>query len=590
MRPQGMPVRAVCCAVLASITTTATLAQGVPSGPATQFLYDANGRLIGQTDPLNQGTRMTLDALGRPTAITFADNSTAAQSWSPLDQLVQVTDPKGVATRYTRNAFGEVTSQSSPDTGTVTFKRDANGRVIEARDAKAQVTRIERDALGRPTRIRHDAGSTTNFSYDPGGQVDRLEDSSGSISYTRDLHGRVLSATWRINDNPANPSAFAVNYGYTLGDLTGIIYPSGLKVTYRRVAGRVTGVDVLEPGRNKPWAPFVSSVAHTPLGQPKAWTWSNGDAASRSFDTSGRMTSTEFARYTYDAASRIVGITQDLWASRTVVSGTATVSEVYRVPVSWTAAYDNRNRLIRLEREGAKSVYSYDANSNRLQALEMQGSDVDLEGSFEQPGMAQGVQVALKVDAGSNRLLGFSQTLTRMQAGQAVRTSVTNVAYEVDANGAMTSDGLRHFVYGDDNRLARVEIVKDGEAAAVRYLHNGWGQRVFKSEPQALQTLPKESELGNAFVNWLRKNFGWMLSNPGAGKASLGQAFIYGDGEIPRWALLGEYDNGSSAGKGTTEIIWLPVAGGGAIPIGLYRNGKLYAVHTDLAPEKRIPC
>ena len=60
----------------------------------------------------------------------------------------------------------------------------------------------------------------------------------------------------------------------------------------------------------------------------------------------------------------------------------------------------------------------------------------------------------------------------------------------------------------------------------------------------------------------------------------LGQAFVYGDGELPSWALLGEYDNGTADGKGRTEYVWLPTEGG-AIPVGLYREGRFYAMHSD---------
>ncbi|MBA3774009.1 MAG: hypothetical protein H0X13_16415, partial [Ramlibacter sp.] len=42
--------------------------------------YDANGEPIAQTDPLNQTTRQTLDGLRRPTATTFADNTSTAQA------------------------------------------------------------------------------------------------------------------------------------------------------------------------------------------------------------------------------------------------------------------------------------------------------------------------------------------------------------------------------------------------------------------------------------------------------------------------------------------------------------------------------
>ena len=62
----------------------------------------------------------------------------------------------------------------------------------------------------------------------------------------------------------------------------------------------------------------------------------------------------------------------------------------------------------------------------------------------------------------------------------------------------MTSDGLRAFEYGESRRLAKVKIVKDGEAAVVEYLHNALGQRVYKSEPQAEQTLPNEGTWGRS--------------------------------------------------------------------------------------------
>jgi hypothetical protein len=58
--------------------------------------------------------------------------------------------------------------------------------------------------------------------------------------------------------------------------------------------------------------------------------------------------------------------------------------------------------------------------------------------------------------------------------------------FPVDANGAMTSDGLRTFEYDESKRLSKVKILQDGEAASVAYLHNALGQRVFKSQPQML--------------------------------------------------------------------------------------------------------
>jgi YD repeat-containing protein len=147
-------------------------------------------------------------------------------------------------------------------------------------------------------------------------------------------------------------------------------------------------------------APLVSSISYTALNQPKSWAWncisgnlytptiqSNCDAAQRSFDADGRMTQTEFSSYQYDAASRITQITQNLWASRTTtqVIGTETsvISELYQVPFTWNASYDNPNRFTGFNRAGSEQSYTYDANSNRLTSIAKKVSDTDIDGLFE---------------------------------------------------------------------------------------------------------------------------------------------------------------------------------------------------------------
>lgn len=561
-------------------------------GQTTALAYDANGEPIAQTDPLNQTTRQSLDGLRRPTATTFADNSQASQAWNQLDQITQVTDPKGVQTRYQTNAFGDVVSETSPDIGTIAYTRDASGEVIAIQDAKGQINRIERDALGRPILIEYAQGNTAYFSYDAGGYVSRVDDKSGSTLYTRDAQGRVLAKTQSVNDNPSSPTQLKISYSYQGGELASIGYPSGLKVFYARTAGRITAIDVQEPpnpsGKTIAASPFVANLTHSALGQPKSWTWKFGDSASRSFDADGRMTQSEIASYSWDAASRVTSITQTLWAQRTVtvvINGkTQTVTQLYQTPISWNAGYDARNRLTSFARTGADTKYSYDANSNRLTAVDTTSSEIDLEAAFDAPNFTQSANQNLNIDAASNKLLGFSQTLTKTQAGAAVSSVTSQVNFSLDANGAITSDGLRTFDYDESRRLSQVKIVKDGEAAAVEYLHNALGQRVFKSEPQAEQTLPNEEELGQGFINWLRKGFGWLFTQGNGSKSSIGMAFIYDEDAN----LLGEYDNGSALGKGRAEYIWLPTEAGQAIPIGLYRNGKFYQVHSDHLGTPRL--
>ena len=345
------------------------------------------------------------------------------------------------------------------------------------------------------------------------------------------------------------------------------------------------------PGLNKPVVPFVSGISYTALNQPKAWTWANGASAARTFDADGRMTSNELASYTFDAGSRITGITQQLWASRTVtqVIGTATtvVTQLYQTPLTWQAAYDNRNRLTGFNRPGSASGFSYDANSNRLSSIDQTISDTNASGGFELADTALTTNQTLSLQSGSNRLLGFAQTLTRVQGTRTLATTNSTINYALDAHGNLLSDGLRSFEYDASNRLAKVRIFKEGEAASINYLTNAQGQQVFKSEPKPDQYLPSATELGTGFIAWLKTNFGWLYAQAQT-DASLGSAYMYADGQLPSWAVLGEYDNGSASGTGRTEYIWLPTEDGSAVPVGMFRNSKFFAIHSDHLGTSRL--
>lgn len=564
-------------------------------GQTTNFAYDANGELVAQTDPLNQSTRQALDGLRRPTSVAYADNATASQGWNQLDQLTHVTDPKGVRTTYARNAFGEVVSESSPDIGTISYTRDGGGNVVQMKDAKGQITNIDRDSLGRPIRIGYADGKQVSLDYDATGFVSTMTDRSGSTRFTRDAQGRVLGKTQQIAIGVSTQFTLSSGYKYFAGDLQQVTYPSGMQVTYRHQAGQIVEIDVRPPGPMRSSAPFVSELLWTPLGQPKSWTWSNGDKALRSFDTDGRMVQNEFARYTWDAASRISSITQLLWASsnRGQAKGHErdgardTTRALQQMPVSWAVGYDSRNRVTSFVRTGSETRYTYDANSNRLTSVEVAGGDLDLDGFFA--GDANRTQTESQqstLDPQSNRLLGFVRTVSVSRQGRAAGSASYPVTYTVDANGSLTSDGVRTFDYDASNRLAKVRVRSGDEPATITYLHNAAGQRVFKSDLEAERREPRKQELGEGFLDWLRHRFGNWLA--GGERVQLGNGYLYADGVLPTWALLGEYGTGGGGSTGSVEYIWLPTDSGGAVPIGMYRAGELFAIHGDHLGTPRL--
>ena len=535
------------------------------AGAGPRFEHDANGRLVGETDALSNSTRRMLDSLGRTVAVTFADNQSARQSWNVRDDLTQVTDPRNVATRYEVNAFGEVTAETSPDIGVRRYGRDARGAVVQVEDAKGQVTRIARNALGLPVNVTEADGRQATLGYTATGLLADYTDSSGRTQLSRDGLGRVTIKRQQVSDNPRTPTEQVMRYTWRDGDLESIDYPSGLTVRYQREAGRIVGIsaqrpwgEVFEPvfqgkALASPAVSLVKNLTHTDLGQPRAWDWFNGDTARRTFDD-GQLVSTEFAQYTHDATGRITGVRQQLM--------TRGVAGVARLPVQWQVGYDNRDRITQFAGAGGDTRYTYDANSNRLSAVE-----------------------AAPASAPS----GAGVTLPRDRP-----IDVTTLAF--DSNGALTGDGLHLFDYDAAGRLSAVRTPQAPAEMTVPYLHNALGQRVFKGVPQAtgveparLQPVPQPDPLpagtsDPSFIHqWLQRMLAWMHSVMDAlrQKTMLGSIYVHGDGPLPEWTLLGEYDNGTATGQTYTEYIWLPTEDGGAIPIAFYRSGRFYAIHTD---------
>jgi RHS repeat-associated protein len=405
------------------------------------------------------------------------------------------------------------------------------------------------------------------------------------------------------------------------GDLAQLTYPSGLTVFYRRNAsGQITALDTKVPGSNKPTKPFIANLQYNALQMPTAWNWQHCTVpvgvtgttpaatcaqAARQYDSAGRMTGNEFAAYGFDAASRINAITQNLYASlvsTSTATGTVTSStSYYATPVSWSVGYDSRSRITSFNRinnpagsnatasaaGNAAATFTYDPNSNRLSSINKVTSDTDLDGDFDQFDKASTTAQTLAIGAGTNKLLGFSQTLTSTKGTKTLSTSSQQVNYTLDAAGNLTSDGLRTFAYDATNRHSQTTVSKDGEASKITYLHNAMGQRVFKSEPQTGQTLPNETVLGTSFTNWLKTNFSWLYATAQT-NATLGNSYVYADGQLPEYAMLGEYGNGGASSTGRTEYLWLPTDSGQAIPVGLFRGNRFYAVHADHLNTPRL--
>jgi RHS repeat-associated protein len=449
----------------ASLLATASYAQAVPPGPMTWIYgYDTEGNLTATTDPNGHVTEHTYDSLQRrrtttlplPTALGM--RPLIQMDYDGRDQLSRVVDSRNLPTTYTTDGLGNTSAQQSPDSGATTATYDAAGNLLTRTDARGITHAYSYDALNRLTRIDYPSGTATVYEYDGGatgapnaiGRLTKITDESGSTSYSYDGFGHVTSKTQVVN-SAAGSRSFTVatqwgESGISTGKPIRIIYPSGasVEIGYEKngqsCAGRPCFITVTRNGQT---SVLLENLAYNALHALAGWTWGDGTAYQRTFDSFARLKTYPLGNpagsgnamgiirtLEYDNAGRITGYTH---------SGGQVLH-----------SYDGLDRLIDTQGAGTSYGYQYDATGNRTRRL------------------IGGVGYANEVQSTSNRLShvqepGGSGTVTRN--------------YTYDSAGNLTYDGINTFIYSARGRMSRA----DTPNGSVSYLINGLEQRVSKT-------------------------------------------------------------------------------------------------------------
>jgi RHS repeat-associated protein len=403
----------------------------------TVFGYDDNGNQTTVNAPLSRNSTSLYDELNRLKQITDPASGNTLFGYDANDNLTSVTDPRSLVTSYTYTGFGDLKTQTSPDTGLTTNTYDSGGNLTTSTDARSAVATYTYDALNRVATAAFKIGSTTDqtitYTYDSGtngkGHLTGASDAFHSLSWTYDAQGRVTGKGQLVT---GLSTAQSIGYGYNAaGQLASMVLPSGKTIAYGYNAnGQVTSVTL----NGSPNVTILNNVTYDPFGPIKGWTWGNGNTASRTFDTDGKLTNTGHSSsvvgnrtFGYDDAFRI----------------TSTTDSATGGP-SWTLGYDILDRVNSAGSGTTTIGYTYDANGNRLTQTGTSASTYTVSGT-------------------SNRL---SST-----AGVLVRTYTYNNAGSVLNSGATT-----HTYFNS----GRMKTAKLGSATATNYVYNALGQRVKK--------------------------------------------------------------------------------------------------------------
>jgi RHS repeat-associated protein len=510
--PDGSKRRVVFDAV-SHYPLTDTVGYGTPLAQTTTFERDGAGRVTAQVDPLGRRSEYQYNSQGQVTRVTYLAGTAQARSVSvsynaegdpvaitdPLNRttnfgytqrcLTSITNPANETASLTCNLAGQPTSAIDPLGNTTRMKYDGHD-LMGVLDPLGRQTSLRYDMLGRGIAMQDAAGNMTRREFDVMGRVSKLVDASGNVTEIGyDANGNV--------------SAILLPHG------NGIIY------TYDSRNRLLTRADSL--GQVEQWT-------YDAMDRATSYTDRKGQVTEFDYDVLGRLTTTTYANSTvtatYDAGNRLLALVD-------TASGT----------LSWT--YDDFDQVIQASSPQGNITYEYDAAGRRTGMIAagqpkaeyqydladrlvrlLQGSDVvdfdyDLAGRLVGTTLPNGIKAAYAYNASSqvtgiawvkpdNTLLGnlgygydalgrrVAQTGTfaspQLPAASTGpnsfddnnrQTQHNGQALSYDANGNMTSDGSRIYVWNERNQLAEIKV---GTSTIATFTYDALGRRYSKTE------------------------------------------------------------------------------------------------------------
>jgi RHS repeat-associated protein len=370
-------------------------------------------------------------------SITTPVWQTETRRYDVLGRMTGLTDAGGAGWGYAYDMIGNRLWAYDPDLGYWTYGYDAANRLITQTDSRGVKTGITYDKLGRLKERRivspvvADPVLTENV-YDEARagyyNIGKLTTSRNAASEQVFNYSANGSVQYKIEGDAANKHYTYVNM-YAGGQVN---YKSYWASTGSAIATNVWEYDEL--GRLKSIPGMIVSQDYEADGQTKAITYANYVTTSFTYDVNrrwlSRVTTKDFPGnvlidnvYTRDVGGRILGI------------------DAPRATDDWFYAYDTLDRLTTANNPGDASrseFFTYALNDNMLSRTQTAGAYTYPAGTSPRPHAP---------------------------------ISVGSRGYSYDANGNTTADGLRTYIWGNDNRLS--SLTMGGQTTSFSYGPDG---------------------------------------------------------------------------------------------------------------------
>ncbi|HEX3742728.1 MAG TPA: RHS repeat-associated core domain-containing protein [Bryobacteraceae bacterium] len=254
---------------------------GDPELGAVSFTYNADGSLKTQTDGMNNTYSYTYDGAGNVKTITDPLNHPVSYTWDSHGHLLTATDANNNTSVNTYYSNGLLKTTADPSGATYSYQYSPQGDLIGQTDPMNAVTQFRYNAVSHPIATVDAAGNQLSIALDSldrmtsetiGRQDSHAEDRTLSLTYSP--IGSLLSVT----DNAQHTVSF----------------------TYDAMGRTATHTDA---------AQHTSTYTYTPTGQVQTVTGRDQNAVSYAYDALDRVTQITYPDatvvLTYDAFGRL---------------------------------------------------------------------------------------------------------------------------------------------------------------------------------------------------------------------------------------------------------------------------------------------
>ena len=452
------------------------------NGDTQNFIYNAAGRLVQQTDQAGRITSFTYDAdnqhlLQVTTPQGTTEYSYVTESGAAQHRISSITLPGGTVEHFDYDSGGRLIHESLNDgTESVSYSYVGVNEVV-ATDATGATTRMwlnesgkiaqVEDALGHVSQLRYDAnGNMTGIVHADGTSTGIAYDSAGNPLSVQDALGHTVDFGWETQfghlAQVADQRGNAVDYGYnSQGNLNKITYADSSSESYVYNADGYLQVAVSRSGE---------SVSYTfdGTGHLTEKSYADGSKATFAYDAHGNLISAVDAdshtSFEYDAADRLVKTTDGdgRWLSYQYDAAGHRTQMADQAGHITNYSYNDRGHLASLTDGDGHLIasYSYDSAGHLSRGDNGNGTWTTYE--YDAAGQLTH-QVNHRADSTVNSRFDYTYDAVGHRTSETTLEGTTS--YEYDAVGQLTSATLQdghHIAYSYDAAGNRIAVVDDG--------------------------------------------------------------------------------------------------------------------------------